>query len=82
MINFSADEHFIKELITLNVSTRVFDFLKANVKMDMKSPDKTSAHFLEDDNAYVIRDSANQDITAAIEYLLMLLSNVTISEEG
>jgi len=59
LINFSADEHYIKELISLNISTRVFDFLKLNVKMDMKSPEITSAHFLEDDNAYVIRDSAN-----------------------
>ncbi|CDW79364.1 duf383 domain containing protein [Stylonychia lemnae] len=82
LINFSADKDYVKELISLNVSTRVFDFLKTNVKMDMKSPEQTSAHFLEDDNAYVIRDSSNQDISQAIEQLLMMLSNVTINEEG
>lgn len=51
----------------MNVSVRVFDFLKENVKMDMKSPETTTAKYLDDDNAYVIKDSSDQDVTAALE---------------
>jgi hypothetical protein len=82
LINFSHDAAYVKELITLNVSVRVFDYLKENVKMDMKAPEKTKADFIEDDNAYVVRDAAGADITHSIELLIMLLSNVTINEEG
>lgn len=50
--------------------------------MDMQSEEKTKADFIEEDNAYVIRDAGGNDISHAIELLLMLLSNVTINEEG
>ena len=49
----------MKELIKLNVGTRVFDFLKDNVKMDMKSRETTNALYLDDDNAYVVKDSGD-----------------------
>ena len=66
----------------MNVGIRVFDFLKENVKMDMKAEERTSAQFNEDDNAYLIRDASNEEVPTAIEYLIMLLSNITINEEG
>ena len=69
----------MKHLIDLNVGVRVFDFLKENVKMDMKASEKTGAYFNELDNAYLIRDNSQND---SIEFLLMLLSNVTIKEVG
>lgn len=48
----------------------------------MKTPEQTSASFMEEDNAYVIRDASGSDISHAIELMLMLLSNITITDEG
>lgn len=50
--------------------------------MDMKAEERTSAQFNEDDNAYLIRDVSREEVPTAIEYLIMLLSNITINEEG
>eukprot|EP00347_Sterkiella_histriomuscorum_P020667 403336931 len=82
LINFSHDNYYKKDLIKLNVAGRVFDFLKENVKMDMKADEKTSAQFLENDNAYIIRDATDNEVPTAIEYLIMLLSNITVNEVG
>lgn len=43
MINFSVDTEFQRDLVKLNVAGRVFDFLKDNVKMNMKSPQQNEA---------------------------------------
>ena len=48
----------------------------------MKADEKTSAQFLENDNAYIIRDATDNEVPTAIEYLIMLLSNITINEVG
>ncbi len=56
--------------------------MKTNVKMDMQAPEKTKADFIEQDNAYVIRDAVGNDISHSIELLLMMLSNITINDEG
>ncbi len=37
LINFSVDNEFQIQLVNLNVAGRIFDFLKENVKMDMKA---------------------------------------------
>lgn len=60
----------------------MFDYLKENVKMDMKAPGKTRADFIEEDNVYLIKDAGGNDISHSIELLVMLLSNVSITEDG
>jgi hypothetical protein len=55
LINFSHDEIFAKQMIKFNVAIRVLDFLKDNVKIDMKVPDKTSANFIAWDKVYEIK---------------------------
>jgi hypothetical protein len=42
-------------MIKFNVAIRVLDFLKDNVKIDMKVPDKTSANFIAWDKVYEIK---------------------------
>lgn len=37
LINFSVDTEYQRELVNLNVAGRVFDFIKENVKMNMKA---------------------------------------------
>jgi len=37
LINFSVDTEYQRELVNLNVAGRVFDFIKDNVKMNMKA---------------------------------------------
>ena len=57
LINFSVDTEYQRELVNLNVAGRVFDFLKDNVKMDMKSlTNQESVAFNEDDKVYEIRN--------------------------
>jgi hypothetical protein len=47
----------------------------------MKSPSKNSAEYVHDDNIYEVR-SIPSDATNAIEYTIMVLSNISILEEG
>ena len=49
--------------------------------MDMKSPEKNRAQFLDDDNAYIIK-GATKELEHAIECQIMFLSNISIYEEG
>ena len=58
MINFSVDTEYQRELVKLNVAGRVFDFLKENVKMNMKSqkPSESPVAFNEEEKVYEIRN--------------------------
>lgn len=74
-------------MISLNVGGRVFDFLKEHVQMNMKPVENSHAAFNEDEKIYEIRQLAlakndSQAVFDTIELLSMLLSNVTVSEEG
>ena len=45
-----------KELVQLNVSGRIYDFLKENVQMDMKKADETTkAAFNQDEKVYEVK---------------------------
>lgn len=79
LINFSQDTEYIKDLINLNVASRVLDFLKENVTMNMKNPESTKAHLSEEEQAYVIKKDFSDNY---IEFFIMLLTNVTTIEEG
>jgi hypothetical protein len=83
LINFSTDEVYLKDLIKLNVGGRVFDFLKEHVQMNMKGAEGHAA-FNEEEKVYEIRQlaGAKNNATTTIEYLFMLLTNVTVNEEG
>lgn len=63
---------------------RIFDFLKDNVKMDMKADVQTHIAYDDKERVYEIRNKLKKgDSQAAyedIELCLMLLTNVTISE--
>lgn len=81
------DQEFVDEMISLNVGGRVFDFLKEHVQMNMKPVENSHAAFNEDEKIYEIRQLAlakndSQAVFDTIELLSMLLSNVTVSEEG
>jgi len=58
LINFSVDTEYQRDLVKLNVAGRVFDFLKENVKMNMKSqqPNEAPVAFNEQDKVYEIRN--------------------------
>jgi hypothetical protein len=66
------------------VAGRIFDFLKDNVKMDMKADVQTHIAYDDKERVYEIRNKLKKgDSQAAyedIELCLMLLTNVTISE--
>ena len=72
----------------MNVGGRIFDFLKEHVQMNMKgAEDGSHAAFNEDELVYEIRAKAlakndSQAVYDAIELCIMLLTNVTVSEEG
>jgi hypothetical protein len=56
LINFSVDLESQKELVQLNVSGRIYDFLKENVQMDMKKADETTkAAFNQDEKVYEVK---------------------------
>lgn len=88
LINFSTDPDYQKDLIKLNVGGRIFDFLKDHVQMNMKAvEDSGHAAFIEDKKIYEIRaltlaKNDSQGVYDSIELCLMLLTNVTVSEEG
>lgn len=79
LINFSQDKEQIKELVKLNVAGRVLDFLKENVSMNMKNTESTKATLSESEQAYVISKEFSDNY---IEFFIMLLCNVTTTEEG
>lgn len=86
LINFSVDTEYQIQLVSLNVGGRIFDFLRENVKMDMKAEVQTHIAYDDKERVYEIRNKLKKgDSQAAyedIELCLMLLTNVTISEDG
>ncbi len=68
-------------MVNFNVAVRVIDFLKENVKPDMSAPAKTHAELNKDDKVYEIKGLSIMTCQS-IEYLIMLLSNITTIEEG
>lgn len=83
LINFSVDPFYQIVLVHLNVAGRIFDFLKENVKMDMKANVSTHVAYDDKEQVYEIRNKTKKaDAYEDIELCLMLLTNVSISEEG
>lgn len=87
LINFSVDPNYQRELISLNVGGRVFDFLKEHVQMNMKIEDTSHAAYNEEDKVYEIRQLAlkkNDSLAVydSIELCCMLLCNITVGEDG
>jgi len=73
--------------VSLNVGGRVFDFLRENVTMNMKTDQSTHAAFNEDEKIYEIRNRVKKTGEGMsgyedIELCIMVLTNVTVSEEG
>lgn len=68
-------------MVEFNVAVRVIDFLKENVKPDMSAPPKTHAEMNKEDKVYEIKGLSIKTCHS-IEYLIMLLSNITSIDEG
>ena len=73
-------------MVEFNVAVRILDFLKDNVKADLKTPSQSSASFNQNDQVYEVqqqeKSALDDDMASIIELSLMLLSNLSVKEVG
>ena len=65
-------------MVQFNIAVRILDFLKDNVKANIKNPDRSQASFNSDEQIYEVKGDLDNDMASIIELSLMLLSNVSV----
>lgn len=85
LTNLAQDQVFIAEMIELNASRRIFDFLMKNVKPD-QSQNGSAALIVEDqkteEGGTTKIYSVNAEFASPVQSALMLMTNLTIMENG
>jgi hypothetical protein len=87
MINYGQDKEHLSKMIQANCSSRLFDFLKEHITLDISrdqtNENKKDVKLLKGENVYEIAPpTQNFNIHNAISLSMMFYNNLTQDEEG